>query len=85
MGLVEVDVVGAGGDAVEAGVALAAAEVVAEELEQSLGGMGQTWRWPGGRKNRGDKFDQASAESTGRRRPHGTLRSARLEHGDPGG
>jgi hypothetical protein len=84
MGLADVVVVGAGGVAVEAGAAVAGAEVVAEEPELSLGGMSQTWGWPEGQKNCGDRFDQAPAESTGRRR-HGTLRSARLEHGDPGG
>jgi hypothetical protein len=78
-------VVGAGGVAVDAGAAVAAAEVVAEEPDLSLGGMSQTWGWPEGQKHCGDKFDQASAESTGLRRRHGTLRSARLEHGDPGG
>jgi hypothetical protein len=82
MGLV---VVGAGGDAVEAGAEVAGAELVAEEAELSLGGMSQTWGWPEGRKNCGDRFDQASAENTGRRRQRGTLRSARLEHGDPVG
>jgi hypothetical protein len=80
-------VVGAGGVAVavDAGAAVAAAEVVAEEPDLSPGGMSQTWGWPEGQKHCGDKFDQAPAESTGRRRRHGTLRSARLEHGDPGG
>jgi hypothetical protein len=78
----DVVVVGGGGDAVGAGAAVAGAGVVAEEPELSLGGMNQTW---GGQQNWGDKFDQASAESTGRRRRHGTLQSARLEHGDPGG
>jgi hypothetical protein len=82
MGLV---VVGCGGDGVEAGEAVAGAEVVAEEPELSLGGTSQTWGWPEGPKNWGGKFDQASAESTGRRRRRDTLRSARLEHGDPGG
>jgi hypothetical protein len=79
------DVVGAGGDAVEAGAGVAGAEVVASAPELSLGGMSQTWGWREGQKNRGDKFDQASAGSTGRRRRHGTLRNARLERGDPGG
>ena len=78
-------VVGAGGVAVGAGAAVAVDEVVAEEPELSWGGMCQTWGWPSGQRNYGDKFDQGPAESTGRRRRHGTLRSARLEHGDPGG
>jgi hypothetical protein len=85
MGLVDVVVVGAGGVAVEGGAAVAGAEVVAEEPELSSVGMSQTWGWPEGQKNRGDKFDQASVESTGRRRRHDTLRNALLEHGDPGG
>jgi hypothetical protein len=78
----DVVVVGVRGDEVEAGAAVVG-EVVAEEHGPSLGGMSQTWGE--GQKNCGDKFDPASAESTGRRRRHGTLRSARLEHGDPGG
>ena len=82
MGLVAV---GAGGDVFVAGVAGVGAEVVAEEPELSLGGMSRTWGWPGGQKNCREKFDRASAESTGRRRQHGTLRSARLERGDPVG
>ncbi len=86
MGLADVvGVVGAGGIAVEAGATVAGAEVVVEEPELSLGGMSQTWGWPKGQKYYGDKFDQAPAESMGRRRRHGTLRSARLEHGDPRG
>jgi hypothetical protein len=85
MGLAEVVVVGAGGVGVEAGGAVAGGEAVAGEAEPSLGGMSQTWGWPEGQKNCGDKFDRASAVSTGRRRRHGTLQSARLEHGDPGG
>jgi hypothetical protein len=36
-------VVGAGGVGVEAGAAVAGAEVVAEEPGLSLGGMSQTW------------------------------------------
>ncbi len=40
-----------------------------------------TWGRSRGQKYCGDKFDKALAESTGRRRLHGTLRSARLEHG----
>jgi hypothetical protein len=78
-------VVGGGGGAVEAGAVVAGAEVVVEEPGPSLGGKSQTWGWPEGQKNHVDKFDQASAESTGRRRRRGTLRSGRLEHGDPGG
>jgi hypothetical protein len=42
MGLADVVVVGAGGVAVEAGAAVAGAEVVGEEPELSLGGMSQT-------------------------------------------
>ena len=82
MGLV---VVGAGGDVVEAEAADAGAELVAEEAVLNLGGMSQTWGWTGGRKNCGDKFDLAWAESTGRRRQHDTLRSAPLAHGGPVG
>ena len=63
----------------------AGAEVVTSEPELSLGGMCQTWGWPEGRKNCGDIFDREPAESIGRRRRHGTLRNAQLEHGDPGG
>jgi hypothetical protein len=85
MGLAYVVVVGAGGVAVEAGATVAGAEVVAQEPGLSLGSMSQTCWWPEGQKNCGDKFDQTSAESAGRRRRHDTLRSARLEHGDPGG
>jgi hypothetical protein len=84
-GLADVVVVGARGVAVEAGAAVAGAEVVAEEPEPSLGGLSQTWGWPEGQKNCGDRFDQAPAECTDRRRRHGTLRNARLEHGGPGG
>ena len=84
-GPADVVVVGAGGVGVGAGVAVAGAEVVAEEPEQSLGGTSQTWGWPEGGRSCGGKFDRASAESTGRRRLHDTLQSARLERGDPGG
>jgi hypothetical protein len=42
-GLADDNVVGAGGVAVEAGAAVADAEVVAEEPELSLGGMSQPW------------------------------------------
>ncbi len=77
---VVVVVVGPGGVAVEAGAAVAAADVVAKEPELSLGGMSQNWGWPEGQKYCGDKFGQAPAQSTGRRRRHGTLRSARLEY-----
>jgi len=86
MGLADVvGVVGAGGIGVEAGATVAGAEVVVEEPELSLGGMSQNWGWPEGQKYCGDKFDQAPAESTGRRRRRrGTLRRARLEYGDPG-
>ncbi len=85
MGLADVVVVGAGCVGVEAGAAVAAAEIVAKEPELSSGGMSQNWGWPEGQKSCGDKSDQAPAESTGHRRRHGTLRSDRLEHGDPGG
>ncbi|SRR5258708_4613583 len=78
-------VVDAGGAAVGAGAEVAGAEVVASEPELSGGGMNQTWGWPKGRKNCGDKVDRAPAERMGRRRRHDTLRSARPEHGDPGG
>ena len=44
-------VVGPGGVAVEAGAAVAGAEVVAEEPELSLGGMSQNWGWSEGQKN----------------------------------
>ena len=85
MGLADVVVVGAGCVGVEAGAAVAAAEVVAKEPELSSGGMSQNWGWPEGQKYCGDKSDQAPAESTGRRRRRrGTLRRARLEYGDPG-
>jgi hypothetical protein len=60
-------VVSADGVAVEAGVAAAGIEVLAEEPEPSLGGMSRNWGWPEGQKNCGDMFDQAPAESTGRR------------------
>ncbi len=43
MGPAGVAVVGGGGGAVEAGVAVAGAEDVAEEGELSRGGMSQTW------------------------------------------
>jgi len=43
MGPGGVAVVGGGGGAVEAGVAVAGAEDVAEEGELSRGGMSQTW------------------------------------------
>jgi len=43
MGSVDAAVVGAGGVVVEAGVAVAGAEDVAEEGELSRGGMSQTW------------------------------------------
>jgi hypothetical protein len=85
MGLAEVVVVGADGVGVEAGGAVGGAEIVAEEPAQSLGGTSQTCGWPEGRQNCGDKFDRASAESRDRRQVHGTLQSARPEHGDPGG
>ena len=58
--------VGADGVAVEAGAAAAGAEVVVEEPELRWGGMSQTW--PEGQENCRDKFDQAPAEGTGRRR-----------------
>ena len=84
MGLADDNIVGAGGVAVEAGPVVAGAEVVAEEPELSLGGTSQTWGWFDGQKICGDKSDQAPAESTDRWQGHGTLRSDRLEHGDPG-
>ena len=81
MGLADVvSIVGTGGIAVEVGAAVAGAEVVVEEPELGLGGMSQNWGWPEGQKYCGDKFGQAPAQSTGRRRRHGTLRSARLEY-----
>ena len=82
MGLADV---GVGGVGVEVGGAVGGAEVVAGEPEPSLGGMTRTCGWWEGPKNYRDKFDRASAGSTGQRRQHGTLRNARLERGDPGG
>ena len=84
MGHADVVVVDAGGVALEAGAAVAGADVVAEEPEPSLGGTSHTWGWQEGQKNCGDKFDQTPAESMGQRR-HGTLRSALLDYEDPGG
>ena len=82
MGLADV---GVGGVGVEVGGAVGGAEVVAGEPEPSLGGMTRTCGWREGPKNYRDKFDRASAGSTGRRQQHDTLRNARLERGDPGG
>jgi hypothetical protein len=72
MSLADVVIVGVAVDAV---AAVAGAEVVAEEPELSSGGMSQLWGWSEGQKNCGDKFDQAPAESRGRRRRrrHDTL------------
>ena len=77
--------VSAGDVGVGVGEAVGGVVVVVEEGGLSLGGKSQTCGWAGGQKNYGDKFDRASAESTGRRRLHGLLQSARLERGDPGG
>lgn len=80
MDLADIIVVEASRVAIEAGAAVAGASVV-------LGRYYQTWGWPKGQKNRGrgDTFDQALAQSKGRHRRHGTLRSPRLEYRDPRG
>jgi hypothetical protein len=74
-------VVSGSSTAVGAGAEVA---LVAEDPELNDGHTSRVWGWQKGLNNCGDKVDKIPAESMGRRR-HGTLRSAPLQHGDPGG
>ena len=74
-------VVGAGSTAVGAGAEVA---LVAEEPELNDEYTSHVCGWQKRPNNCGDKVGQIPTESMGRRR-HGTLRSAPLQHGDPGG
>jgi hypothetical protein len=78
--------VGAGGSSpvIGAGAEVAGAVLVAEEPEPGKVRTSRMLGWQKEPNNCRNKVDQVQAERMGRQR-HGSLRSAPLGHGDPGG